>query len=338
MKKCGANRAPPGRSTMKTVLSLVHSNQTLEEYASAADLEQSYRRFGLDGLEVIYCGPDDRGIIKNSEVVGVHLPFYSNWLDFYRGDRAALLDEFLAEDVWRGFYGGGSFDAVMDLFADALDFAQKRAASYVVFHVTNVTTREVLGRPPKYSDEDVVDACAGVINQLLDGKNYSFDFLMENLHWRGLTLTRPEVTRRLLDQVHTPRKGILLDTGHLMCTNPALKTEEEGFSYIDQMLDLHGDLCSYIKGVHLHTAVTAGANRSAAFSPPKNVLEDFYPRFSQAYAHVNAIDAHQVALCPGAANLLRCLNPSYLTFEFCAGDRKTRDEKLAQQSQILNLL
>ena len=78
----------------------------------------------------------------------------------------------------------------------------------------------------------MVDAAAELINSLLDGKGYQFEFLMENLWWPGLTLTRPEITERLLSQVHYPRKGLMLDTGHLMHTNWELRSQEEAVDYI----------------------------------------------------------------------------------------------------------
>lgn len=51
----------------------------------------------------------------------------------------------------------------------------------------------------------------------------------------------PEMTRRLLDQIHYPKKGIMLDTGHLMHTNLELRTEEEAIGYILEKIKAHGE-------------------------------------------------------------------------------------------------
>ena len=48
----------------------------------------------------------------------------------------------------------------------------------------------------------------------------------------------------------------MLDTGHFLHTNLDLKTQEEGVDYLNQMLDAHGDLVSYIKGIHLQQSLT----------------------------------------------------------------------------------
>ena len=79
---------------------------------------------------------------------------------------------------------------------------------------------------------------------------------MENLWWPGLTMTRPEITERLLAQVHYPRKGIMLDTGHLMHTNLDLSTEEEAIDYVLEQIGKHGKMVSYIRGMHLNQSLT----------------------------------------------------------------------------------
>ena len=81
-------------------------------------------------------------------------------------------------------------------------------------------------------------------------------FLMENLWWPGLTLTRPEITRRLLDKIHYPKKGIMLDTGHLMHTNLELAAQEEAVDYILDMVRAHSDMIPYMKGIHLNQSLT----------------------------------------------------------------------------------
>lgn len=63
------------------------------------------------------------------------------------------------------------------------------------------------------------------------------------------------MTARLLAQVRYPKCGVMLDTGHLMHTNPALRTPDEAVDYIHRILDRYADL-SFIKGIHLHQSLT----------------------------------------------------------------------------------
>ena len=55
----------------------------------------------------------------------------------------------------------------------------------------------------------------------------------------------------LLEQVKYPRKGIMLDIGHLLHTNTALRTEEDAVKYLREVLGRYEDL-SIILGVHYH--------------------------------------------------------------------------------------
>src|SRR5699024_3585024 len=126
----------------------------------------------------------------------------------------------------REIYGGLGRDRILKPLQTDLGLARRFHVSYVVFHVCDVKNTEFFTNHRLHTDEEVVDAAAELINELLDGKPCEFEFLMENLWWPGLTMTRPEIAERLLEQVHYPRKGIMLDTGHLMHTNLELSTEE----------------------------------------------------------------------------------------------------------------
>ena len=64
------------------------------------------------------------------------------------------------------------------------------------------------------------------------------------------------MTKRLLSQVHYQKKGIMLDTGHLMHMNLELKTQDEAVDYILEKVAEHGNLASYIKGMHLNQSIT----------------------------------------------------------------------------------
>ena len=76
-----------------------------------------------------------------------------------------------------------------------------------------------------------------MINVLFKGAEDGPDLLLENLWWPGLTMTDPALTGRLLDRVEYPKKGLMLDTGHLMNANRNLAGQREGVDYIHRMLD-----------------------------------------------------------------------------------------------------
>lgn len=317
---------------MYTLLHIVRNDQSLSEYADADDLESSCFPY-CDGFEMICAGEDSRRILRPQSVIGVHLSFYSYWLDFWNNDARRLTSEFGSLEVCRGFYGGSGREALINRFQRELDEAQQLGARYVVFHVSDVTLEETFTNRYHHTDEEVIDAAAQLVNMLLDGRGYTFDFLMENLWYPGLRLTDPTLTRRLLAQVHFPKKGLLLDTGHLLHTNTTLRSGEDACRYLHSILDRHGDLCRFIRGVHLHQSLSgAYVERARRQIPPME--PDYYDRFAQSYAHVGRIDTHQPMLFAGTRALIERISPHYLVYEFLARSRTEQQKLLRMQADV----
>ena len=59
----------------------------------------------------------------------------------------------------------------------------------MVFHVAEVTLRESYTYRYKYTNRQVIDAAIEVINTLMSERDYSFDFLVENLWFRGWNIS-----------------------------------------------------------------------------------------------------------------------------------------------------
>ncbi len=318
---------------MYTVLPLVSHNENLQEYTSAADLEKSYKELGCDGLEIIQCDNDERNIINKESIIGFHIGFYSQWLDFWLGDEKRLLEEFGERKVWEEFYGGTNKEALIKYFKKELDMAQELGVRYVVFHVSEVTTKETLTYDYHYTDEEIIDETIELVNGLLENSSYEFEFLMENLWWPGFTFTKPQLTKRLLEGIRYDKKGIMLDVGHLMHTNLELRNGHEACAYIRAMLASHGDLVKYIRGVHLHQSLT-GDYVKEWMKQPLVIKEDFYERFAQAYEHVFKIDKHQPMLWEETKLLIQAIAPQYLVYEFYAKDRQQREAYLRKQAEL----
>ena len=225
----------------KITMNITAWEPELEPYESREALQHFYRDLGYDGLELMLCGtPEVPEKLPREDLIGLHLRYYHSWVDFWNQDRQALLKEFGEESVWHQYFGGATREEFLAGFQMDLDAAQALGVKYVVFHIAECTLEESCTYRFVHTDEAVCDAAVEVINSLLDGKNYDFDFLVENLWWSGLTLTRPEITRRVMDGIHYKKKGIILDTGHLLHTNNDLRTQEEAVDYIHEILDRNG--------------------------------------------------------------------------------------------------
>ena len=301
---------------------IAESPETNQICGDSGSVKEYVRSCGCDGIEIIYNGSEDFCNRNREIIAGYHLIFYGDWLDFWNGNTAALKRKFGTEKIWRKFFGG-SRDAFIGQFHADLQRADSLGVKYVVFHVSDVSNEETFTYRWEHTDEEVVDGAAELINTLLDGQDYRFEFLLENLPWPGFTFTRPEITARLLSKVNYREKGIMLDTGHLMCTNPDIKDQDDGLRYIQRMLDDHAILCSFIRGVHLHQSVTGKYVKRALENPP-DTEEDCYKRFAQSYEHICRIDTHQPVGSDEAQCLIERIAPEYLVHELKA---KTPCEK-----------
>lgn len=323
---------------MEHILSIPSYHEALLEYKDSQDLQESYEKFGCSGLEMIRCDEDVRGIISKEMVKGLHMIFYPEWLDFWLGDQKALANEFGDSSVWESFYRGKTFDAVMSQFEEDLQFAVNMEAEYVVFHVSDVTISGVFTHIHKHTNEEIIDAAAEIINTLLDGNSYDFYFLMENLWWPGLTMTDARITKGLLDKVHYRKKGIMLDVGHLLCSNMEIKRQEEGCEYIHKILDMHdeldSELCKSIKGIHLHQSISGEYAKQMLANPP-SMKENYYERFAQVYDLLGFIDTHRPWETSKICGVIERIHPKFIVHELMAKDRQQREILLKKQFDTL---
>lgn len=317
----------------------------LNWFEDSKAIEEYSQQGGLNGLEVILAGESDQGKILPHMVNGVHLFFHIFWMDFWKGDFTRLDEEFDSREQWVEFYGGMDQKAYLDPFRKDLEYAEKIGAKYVVFHVSEVTLRESFIYRYKYSDREVIDAAIEVINTLLSEKEYSFDFLVENLWWSGLTMTNPALTRRLYQGIQYEKKGIMLDIGHYMNTNSRLRTPEDAVAYVHRMLDKHEKagipITEWIKGTHLQMSLGGKykMKQKREWNNGKNRLNfddiAFYDLYRIAYQHAENLDLHQPFLGEGVKELMQRINPYYVTFEFRLKSKEDYQQYIIDQGRLL---
>lgn len=318
---------------MKIIANITNTSDDMERFQDGEDIRHFCQKHRINGMELLPVDGNTLGIIPDDLVIGVHLSYYNSWVDFWNNNEVGILSEFGTMEEARGVLGSGR-QAIIDRYRAQLDFAESINAEYVVFHVSDVSIEETLTYKLRHSDEEVVKASLELINAILEGKQYSFQFLVENLWWPGLTMTRPEITHRLLEGISFKKKGIMLDIGHLMHTNQYLKSQEEGVGYIRAVLDAHGELCSYIKGVHLHQSVSGAYVKELIQNPPK-ISGTYYERLCEAYTHVLNIDTHRPFTGNGIRGLVEQLSPDFLTYEFMSRSREELENYLNCQNEAL---
>lgn len=315
---------------MRQSVNLPLCASTAAEYGGWEGLRRELQTLGLDGVEGIWGGEDIPAGFPKDLLTGYHLTFFPDWLDFYRDDRAALTRKFGNTEAAYRFYGGRGPETLLELYRADLERARSLNARYVVFHVSDVSIEESYTYRWLHTDEEVIDASVEIINLLLRDMAPDFDFLVENQWWPGFTFTEPEKTARLVDSIAYARKGILLDTGHLMNSNPRIRTQAEGLVYIHTMLEQHGELSRMIRGVHLHQSVSGRYVRSHTGVLP-DLPTDYVQQFAASYGHILQIDRHRPWTNAGVSALLEQIDPLFLTHELSAGTRAARLRAVRRQ-------
>ena len=320
---------------MEEMFSFPISRTSIEEYGGVQGLQQSIRKLNCSGIEAIWGGDNAMERMPKGIVIGYHLIFYPDWIDFWKGNEKRLTKKFGDRETYHSFYGGWDRSCLIRQYREDLHRAERLKVRYVVFHVSDVSIEEGYSYRWEHTDNEIIDATAELINLLTAEREYPFEILMENQWWPGLTLTDPKKTKRLLDQVNTPRKGLMLDTGHLMNTNPRLETQHDGVEYLVRMLQEHGELCQYVHGVHLHQSLSGRYVREHMGNVPKEASGKYLDQYAQNYSHILRIDQHRPWTDPDIRRLFAYISPNYLTHELRAKTPEDREAAVMIQRSAL---
>ncbi len=306
---------------MKFVTNFALYDGCLDQVGTMADVAADCRQRGLDGLEIIWDHrPYTQELPPAGLAVGYHLTFWSYWLDFWRQDKSALLKEFGSQSQAREYFRGATPDDMVARYREDLSHALELGAEYLVFHVSDVSLEECFTYDFAHTSEQVIDAAIELANRITEGLDPNVAFLCENIWWPGLTFTDPALTQRLMDGIAHPNKGIMLDIGHLLHTNNKLRTQREAAAYVGQMLDGHGRLADYVRGLHLHQSLTGPYVEKNAYRPSDAFKQasTYWEKFSACYDHVLRIDEHQPWTDPSIGPLVRRINPEWVNNELSA--------------------
>lgn len=169
------------------------------------------------------------------------------------------------------------------------------------------------------------------MNQLIQDIPPEMTLLFENLWQPGLTLHDLELIELLLQKVNHPNIGIMLDTGHLMSTNPHLRSEAEGIAYILKTIELLGDYKSFIKGIHLNCSLPGNylvgrTNQTAVDYSSAEVTR-----------RVLEIDQHLPFHLSETQRIIDLIEPEYLVHEFIFTSMADWDQKVRIQRKALSL-
>ena len=317
---------------MKTQINLTTSACDLDRFTSQKDLLDL---LGTDGIELTCFEDDTRGIVPKERVTGLHMSCLPYWVELWRGNLPACIGEYDDIETVRTVFGGDTPEAILRHYRRDLRNAGRYGVEYMVFHVCDGSAEETFTGKSRHTDAEVIDASAELLNELFRDVTDGPWLLLENLWYAGLRFTDPEMTARLLERIKYPKTGLMLDTGHLLHTCSALKTQTEGVHYIDRMLDLHGSLSKRIRGVHLNQSLTGAIIEQTQAHPPK-LAGTYAERSEQLFRYVFSIDRHEPFTCAGVKELIERISPDYLTYELISNNLKEHRALLAAQRAVFS--
>ncbi len=303
-----------------------------------ASIEDFLKSHELDGFEIMLLDDWEPHRLSKEMIQGVHMRFWPMWLDFWTGNREGLLKEFLTEEAIIEFYGGKNRETMIQHYKKELRRAHKNESAYVVFHVSHVTLEHCYNYKFDYTDEMVIDSFIELINTITEGFNSEMTLLFENQWWPGLTFKNPELMDELMNRIHYPKKGFMLDVGHLMNTHTELKTEAEGVDYVMTCLEALGEhRKKWIKGIHLNSSLSGSYVKRIQegdhnhYDPKKPFME----RYIDAYRHIGQIDCHNPFEDPSISRMIDSVQPDYLVYEFITETYEQLSQKIKRQHLAL---
>lgn len=293
---------------MDRLLSFVADPISMQAFKSEKDFCHYISQLGLDGIELIRCGAEDN--VPESMIKGIHLPYNISWMDYWLGNKEELYKEYQTKEIIQTFFRYEPHE-YWKTFVEDLEY-NRGVADYGVFHVSNVRMAEYMSQNYAYSSDEVIDQSACLINQILEKSPSQKRILLENLYSPGLTFTSAQQTNRLFEQITSERVGIVLDTGHLMCTAKSLEDEDEAWEYVKKMLKRQGSMISKIEAIHLNVSLPSITRQVFHQEEEK----DFWLRFKQLYEVMAQVDQHAWVTSKKALEVIEMIEPKTLVFEY----------------------
>lgn len=289
-------------------------------------LAKVINELAVDGTELMVYRDVPNEIPYSQYTVGVHLNYWPMWMDL-QANKAKVLNKFFpTTKSFKEYYNGASnYEEWINFIKNNIYAGLKEQPEYMVWHIAEATMEEVFTFEFTYSDLDIVKAAAAVFNQVSANIPSNVLILFENLWWPGLRLTDKIVVQEFFSRLNYKNVGIMLDTGHLLNTNPNITTQAEGIEYICNVLEKLGDAKRLIKGLHLNCSLSGQYIRS---------FERKYDRTCRGrklYKHISNIDQHQPFTDPRVSKIIELLDPKYVVHELMYQDFNELMDKVYKQ-------
>jgi len=274
---------------------------------------------GLAGVELYLYGIEPFTEPCQKETVGVHLKYWPIWMDFWCGNEARL-DKFFPDIKKRQqyFLGAKNKEQWLEVMRKNIQAALYYEPEYLVWHVADCDYESLYTWNFAYTSQQVLNATVEVIREVASCIPKNVQLLFENLWWPGLRLTEPLQVGHFFEAIYRQgyeNVGIMLDTGHLMNTNPSLTTEAEGIDYVLQVGKNLGSLKELVQGFHLSCSLSGAYQRKFIAETRADKHWSFPTDGMKIMNHIVALDQHRPFKAVSAAPLVEFYEPQYVNHE-----------------------
>ena len=319
---------------MKQLFNYCYIPEYNDDSLITKEAKQSYLdNLNLAGVELFHYK-------KNADViaatvfptVGVHLKYWPYWLDFWHGNKQYLRKQFASvEDLKTYFFGAANKEEWLNAIKENIKKALAAKPEYLVWHVSDADTENIFTFSFNHNDEEVITATAEVFNAVSDVIPRNVMVLFENLWWPGLRLTNKKIVDSFFALLKRDNVGIMLDTGHLMNTNPALHNEEEAAAYLCQTIENLGTAKELIYGIHLSSSISGEYVGSFERSVPESLNPE------KIMKHISQIDRHQAWTSSKIKDLFNIVQPRYVVHELYYDDLQELAKLVKKQQSAMGI-
>ena len=316
-------------------------NKYLEWFEDDWDKIKAFsQRHQMDGVELGLTLDYDIKRIPEGIVKGVHLSFYPMWVDFWKGNLEKVEQILGSKEAIRSYYGGEDKQVIIESYKKQYERAKALGAEYMVFHVSHVCIEDSFTWKFDYTDEEVIDATLELLNEVFPETEEGPLLLFENLWWPGLNYLDKEVTKKLIEGVKYPKKGLLVDVSHLTLTNLQIGTEKGCYTYIKEVINNLGELKDVIYGMHLNKTLPKyymNQDRSYLLERYRNADSPMLKN-RILKQHIQKLDPHRPFDHEIAKKIVEYINPKFCVYETNPEDIYEMAYFLKQQNKALGIV
>lgn len=306
-------------------------------------LEEYVTEKKIDGVELLLGYDSPSNEIPKSIVKSIHLPFWVTWLDVWRkGEDAAkyYFPDTPPENMQ--FCCGGKNAAEMIASQKKLwQYAAHFNPAHAVLHAAHVELEHAFTRDFTYKSTEVLAGFSEMLNRTAqefgDGEP-PVTLAIENLWWPGLDFLFPAEADDFASRLDFSNWNLLLDTGHLMNTNIALRCEDEAIDFVlDRISRLSKDIQAKIKSLHLNLSLSGEYQTKQVMTGLPMGWPDLSHsyKYSTARKHVLQIDQHLPFKSKRVKEIIQEVAPENVIHEFITKDIEEFSAKLEIQMNAL---